>query len=193
MPAWASRPWTVKGMPVGGGRARDQLVDAVHVEDQARVAREAAGVEVLGAQQPVLLADREHHLEVPVRDAGARGARGSPPGWPPRPPCRRRPARWCRRCGSCRPRPRVGWPRPGPRCPCGPRAGRARRPASVPGKRASRLPVSPPIFSPASSTSTLAPMALRMVSSRRAIVPSAGRGSGWTISSRNSSVESLPR
>ena len=45
-------------------------------------------------------------------------------------------------------------------------------PALVPVKRARRFPVSPPTFSPASSTSTEAPMPLRMLSSRRAMAPS---------------------
>ncbi len=60
-------------------------------------------------------------------------------------------------------------------------------PGVLPGKRASRLPVLPSIFSPAPSTSTLPPMDLRIASRRRAIVPSRFDGLEIETSSRNSS------
>jgi len=49
------------------------------------------------------------------------------------------------------------------------------------------LPVLPSIFSPAPSTSTLPPMALRIASRRRAIVPSRFDGLEIEASSMNSS------
>src|SRR5436309_8773818 len=57
----------------------------------------------------------------------------------------------------------------------------------LPAKRARRLPVSPPTRSPASSTSTLAPMSSRMPSSRRAMAPSRLDRLAMDTRSRNSS------
>jgi hypothetical protein len=54
-----------EGQPVGGGRPGDQLIDAVHVEHQAPARAQPAGVEVLGAEEPRFLADRDDDLEVP--------------------------------------------------------------------------------------------------------------------------------
>src|SRR5438046_2966785 len=54
--------------PVGGRRARDQLVHAVAVEDQSSARAQAPDVEVLGPEQTHLLADREEHVDRPVRD-----------------------------------------------------------------------------------------------------------------------------
>jgi len=48
---------------IGGRRARDQLVDAVAVEDEPAPGGQARDVEVLGAEQAVLLADRKEDLD----------------------------------------------------------------------------------------------------------------------------------
>src|SRR5499427_978838 len=57
----------------------------------------------------------------------------------------------------------------------------------LPGKRANRFPVSPPRRSPASSTSTVAPIRLRIRSSRFAIAPSRIDRLEMQTRSRNSS------
>ena len=52
--------------PVGGGRPRDQLAYAIHIEHQPALRADPARVEMLGPQQPRLLADAQHHLDVAV-------------------------------------------------------------------------------------------------------------------------------
>src|SRR3989442_9599587 len=54
---------------IGGRRARDQLVDAVAVEDEPAPGGQACDVEVLGAEQAVLLADRKEDLDRAVGQA----------------------------------------------------------------------------------------------------------------------------
>ena len=50
------------------GRAREEIAGGVAVEHEPGAGGEAAHVEVLGAEQPDLLADRERDLDVAVRD-----------------------------------------------------------------------------------------------------------------------------
>jgi hypothetical protein len=53
---------------VRGRRARDQLVHAVAVQDQPGAGAQAADVEMLGADQAQLFADREEHVDGTVGD-----------------------------------------------------------------------------------------------------------------------------
>ena len=137
-----------EGEPVGHGGPRDELAHAVHVEDEAALRPEPARVEVLGPQEPRLLADAEDHLDVAVGDLLARGGPGSPRRWTRCPPCHRRPAPWCDRCARCRPRPRDGSSRRVPTVSMWAERRKGGASALVPGEAREMLPVSPPTFSP---------------------------------------------
>ena len=137
-------------------RGDDDLADrAGVVVDVAERRAQARDVEGLRAGERVLLADGEEQLDADRQTLDRRRGGRAPAGRRP-PPC-------CRRRGSCRRRSpsrrRRGPARSGRRagrCPGARTAGRGARP-SAPGMRASRLPHSPPIASPAPSSSTSSP------------------------------------
>ena len=164
----------------------DDLADRGRVvEHVAELRAQAARVEVRGAEQAVLLGDREQQLD--ARRASPRRSRGARPrGSPRRRPCCRR--RGCRRWRSpSRRRPRTGsigalWETVS-RCAHS-RIERSPRP----GMRASRLPAPAPAGPAASSSSTSRPIARSRAATSSATARSSPNGLEIRQSSANVSL-----
>ncbi len=187
MPAWAARPWTVKVMRLAAGARVISSHTPSTSSTRPRFARRRPVSKFLAPSSP---------FSSQIVSTSSRS------------PCGMRRSRSTRTASRIATTPALssppstlvpsvritspsttGWmASAGPTVSMWPESRKGAAPGVLPGKRASRLPVSPPIFSPAPSTSTLAPMALRMLSSRRAIVPSRREGLEIDTSSRNSSL-----